>query len=199
MGARTLAGALVPLRGVAPTNVNFVTGDYSRTLGLTGDAATKHLDSNRNNAADPQDENHNSVFVSTSPNTTQTQALMGAGFTNSGSNAILTNNLTNGVIRSRQATASTVRSISAPCLVGFSRLSSSSFDSRISGVGSTTSSLSQPPHSQNVFIFARGVAGVAQSWTSSTICFYSIGQAADLAALDARVTTLRNAIAAALA
>jgi hypothetical protein len=47
-GARTLAGALVPLAGTAPTNFNFVSGDYNRKTGL-GDASntTKYLNSNR--------------------------------------------------------------------------------------------------------------------------------------------------------
>ena len=35
-GARTVAGAITPLVGNAPTNNNFVAGDYSRTLGLLG-------------------------------------------------------------------------------------------------------------------------------------------------------------------
>jgi hypothetical protein len=53
-GARTLSGALVPLVGTAPTNFNFVSGDYNRKTGLVGDKSTKYLDSNRNNNADPQ-------------------------------------------------------------------------------------------------------------------------------------------------
>jgi len=46
-GARTLAGALVPLVGAAPTNSNFLPGDYNRQTGLVGDGSTKYLDSNR--------------------------------------------------------------------------------------------------------------------------------------------------------
>ena len=42
-GPRTLAGALIPLKGTAPTNSGaFVTGDYNRKLGLTG-SGTKYL------------------------------------------------------------------------------------------------------------------------------------------------------------
>jgi hypothetical protein len=40
-GPRTLAGALVPLRGDAPQFNNLVAGDYSRTLGITGDGIAK--------------------------------------------------------------------------------------------------------------------------------------------------------------
>jgi hypothetical protein len=45
-GARTLTGALVPLKGTAPTNYNFVPGDYNRKTGLVGDGSSKNLNSN---------------------------------------------------------------------------------------------------------------------------------------------------------
>ena len=77
-GARTLNGALQPLVGTAPTNVSslFVAGDYNRKTGLLGNGTTKYLDSNRNNNADPQNSNHNAVYVSTAA--TATSAYMGA-------------------------------------------------------------------------------------------------------------------------
>jgi len=67
-GARTLAGALVPLVGGAPTNVadGFVEGDYTRggaTPGLKGDG-TSYLDSGRADDADPQDDAHRCAYVS---------------------------------------------------------------------------------------------------------------------------------------
>jgi len=40
-GARTLSGALVPLAGTAPTNYNFVSGDYNRKTGLVGNGYSK--------------------------------------------------------------------------------------------------------------------------------------------------------------
>lgn len=46
-GPRTLAGALVPLKGVAPTNNGFLDGDYNRKTGLGDPSNTsKWLDSN---------------------------------------------------------------------------------------------------------------------------------------------------------
>jgi hypothetical protein len=65
-GARTLAGALVPLVGAAPTNNNFVDADYNRETGLKGNGSTKYLDSGRANNDDPQDDNHNSAFITQS-------------------------------------------------------------------------------------------------------------------------------------
>jgi hypothetical protein len=45
-GWNGLTGALVPLKGTAPTNFNFVSGDYNRQTGLVGNGTTKHLNSN---------------------------------------------------------------------------------------------------------------------------------------------------------
>ena len=64
-GARTLAGALVPLVGTAPTNFNFDSEDYNRKTGLKGNGSDKYLASNRNNNADPKDNKHLSVYIST--------------------------------------------------------------------------------------------------------------------------------------
>ena len=62
-GARTLNGALVPLVGTAPTNFNFVSGDYNRKTGLVGNGSTKYLNSNRAGNADPQNNQHVSVYL----------------------------------------------------------------------------------------------------------------------------------------
>ena len=62
-GARTLAGALVPLVGAAPTNFNFVSGDYNRKTGLVGDGSTKYLDSNRYANAELQNSRHLAVYA----------------------------------------------------------------------------------------------------------------------------------------
>lgn len=42
-GARTLAGAIVPLVGPAPTPYNFASGDYNRKTGLKGNGSNKYL------------------------------------------------------------------------------------------------------------------------------------------------------------
>ena len=76
-GARTLNGALIPLVGPAPTNNNFVAGDYDRETGLVGDGSTKYLDSNRASNADPQDNIHQACFVSNLP--TVNLVFMGVG------------------------------------------------------------------------------------------------------------------------
>ena len=75
-GARTLAGALVPLKGTAPTNFNFVSGDYDRKIGLNGTGTNKYLSSNRANNADPQNSKHMATWK-TSNQVTGQAGLMG--------------------------------------------------------------------------------------------------------------------------
>ena len=64
-GARTLAGALVPLVGTAPDNgsagfYQFVEADYDRKLGLQGSKSSPFpiLLANRLSSDDPQDNHH---------------------------------------------------------------------------------------------------------------------------------------------
>ena len=78
-GARTVAGAIIPLRGNAPTNNNFVAGDYSRTLGLIGDASTKFISTSYNNtdAEFPQDNTHISCYVTQAPTLSGSKMFIG--------------------------------------------------------------------------------------------------------------------------
>jgi hypothetical protein len=183
-GARTLAGALVPLVGTGPTNAGalFVGGDYDRETGLVG-SSTKHLNSNRNNNADPQDSNHNSVYIST----------IGTGFamgleavTGTGNNAM-------GATAIRNRTNTNTSYSIATGLVGHSRSASSSFTYRVSGSNASANVTSQTPQNSNVTILR-----AATTYATHRIAFYSIGESLDLALLDARVTTLINAFAAAI-
>ena len=194
-GARTLTGALVPLAGTAPTNVGglFVSGDYNRKTGLVGNGSTKYLDSNRNNNADPQDSNHNAAYVHTAA--TITAAYMGAGTAGSEGGA---NNFGRAgaiFIRNRTSTAGEVATAAATGLIGTSRLISASFTTRAAGSNITITQASQLPFNGNISIFATGAGGFC---ANARLAFYSIGESLDLALLDARVTDLINAFAAAI-
>jgi hypothetical protein len=203
-GARTLAGALVPLAGTAPTNVSFVSGDYNRKTGLVGDGSTKYLNSNRNNNSDPQDSNHNAVYVSTIPtNAVESHVYMGVGpVTNEtgANNIIYTFNASfpgpRHAFRNRNA-ASTAHPGATPIggMIATNRSSGTSFVYRLSGTNTSLSSVSQAPRSANVIIFATENGNVP---TNARLAFYSIGESLDLALLDARVTTLITAFGVAI-
>jgi hypothetical protein len=190
-GARTLAGALVPLVGPAPTNFNFVAGDYNRKTGLSGNGTTKYLDSNRNNNADPQNSKHVAVRVST----------IGAGsIFNSGpaGTAGRTGLATDG-FASCNNDVGTFNSVPLPVvgLLGVSRSSSINYTYRANLSNTTVSASSGAPNNSNILFYARP-GTPPDSYATSRLAFYSIGESLDLALLDARVTILINAIAAAI-
>jgi hypothetical protein len=188
-GARTLTGALVPLAGAAPTNVSFVSGDYNRKTGLVGDGNAKYLNTNRASNADPQDNFHGSVYVSALG--IAARILFGAGTTSAGSTSMAQSNTAR--CRSGATSGSYGGTVG---LAGIARSNSSQFLLRVNGTTSTQVVASDGNISDLINIFRRGNASPAAS--DARLAFYSIGESLNLALLDARVTTLINAFAAAI-
>jgi hypothetical protein len=192
-GARTLAGALVPLVGTAPTSYNFMAGDYNRETGLVGDGSTKYLDSNRSNNADPQNDQHLSTYITQSSE----GAIIGAGLSDAGTSAIYHSPGSNNVIfRSRSGSSDSAADIGDSGLIAYSRSSSSDYDYVAFAATGSFTRASQTPYNVNIYIFGRN-AGAA-SLTAARLAFYSIGESLDLAALDTRVSALITAIGAAI-
>ena len=198
-GARTLTGALVPLKGTAPTNFNFVPGDYNRKTGLLGNGSTKYLNSNRNNNADPQNSFHQAVWISVAQTSNNSQAHIGAGAAGTGSTQI---NYGGGTakfeFRARVSSPPiTGGSINSVGLIAQSRNGATSVATRVNGTTTFTNIASQVPHNGDALVFARNSAANAVGlWCNARIAFYSIGESLDLAQLDSRVTTLINAYVA---
>ena len=217
-GARTLAGALVPLVGTAPTNVagrggrrpgsgnaskkdGFVEGDYTRggaTPGLKGDG-TSYIDSGRSNNADAASDKHLAVYAT---NASTGVSEMWIGMTE-GSYATRVFKQSNEVYFAYDGSTSAFPKPGPQPgltgLVGLKRESSSSFSAYLDGteVSKNEDVSSFGPY--NHFVFAHNNAGVSATLIStSTFAYYSIGEATDLALLDARVTALVTAIGAAV-
>lgn len=190
-GARTLNGALVPLAGTAPTNNNFVSGDYNRKTGLVGDGSTKYLNSNRAGDADPQNSAHISAYATLYPSVTG--YLMGAGTINPGATNIGFFGFS--FARNRN-NASNNFGVNATGLVGTSRSGSASIDLRVGGSTASFSSVSQTPTALVHSVFASDTSSGARF--AGRLAFYSIGESLDLAKLDTRVTALINAFGAAI-
>ena len=186
-GARTLNGALVPLVGTAPTNNNFVAGDYDRETGLKGNGSTKYLNSNRNNNADPQNSNHNAVYV----NTAGSNIYMGSPSASGGPNALAVS-----LTRNRNFAIGT--GLSGTGFGGMSRDAASNYVVRSAGVSTVQSVSSTTAEAGNILVFCRGTVASLNAFTGARLAFYSIGESLDLALLDTRVTTLINAIGAAI-
>jgi hypothetical protein len=195
-GARTLDGALVPLVGAAPTNAGglFVSDDYNRKTGLVGDGSTKYLDSNRANNADPQNSKHTAIYQ-TSLDTNVSKIYIGA----SGSDSYMGRGPTGGPYgRLNNAGGSAWTLASTLHVLGFIGQSRSDSTSILVRTDSTDSILLRSSNSNvsnSTLIFALPGPSLV---SSARFAFYSIGESLDLALLDARVTDLINAFAAAI-
>ena len=197
-GARTLTGALVPLVGAAPTSFNFVSGDYNRKTGLVGDGSTKYLNSNRNNNADPQDSIHASVYASSvTTNIAGNPAYLGRGAVDSGSLFLGRSANTLYLKTCRFDALNSGGSGSTNGLHAVTRSASASYVYRVAGTNSTVNATSQAPFAGDIAIFASNRTP-ALNYSNGRLAFYSIGESLDLALLDARVTALINAFAAAI-
>jgi hypothetical protein len=198
-GPRTLAGALVPLRGDAPTPNGFVSGDYSRTDGLRDPGGTSYLDSNASADEYGQDDVHGAVF------TTTKQTAYGRiifGNSNGGTFGMFPGNANQMQIAVNHSSG--VLNVSstgigdATGLLGCTRSSASEI-SYVAGTQSATiAQVSTTPLSENIGVFARS-NGLFPS--DPTIAFYSFGSgvgASGLAALATQVSSYVTAIGAAV-
>ena len=210
-GARTLSGALVPLVGAAPTNFNFVSGDYNRKTGLVGNGSSKYLNSNRAGNADPQDSAHLSCWVSAihNPLTATPVEAGGAYIGNGGASSGATHfGRTGGTppygstfARNRNSALQTSIDSNPPPtgMYVMNRSAAGSYTMRTGGTNYLITQSSQSPIAENHLVSARNNGSNApQLYITGRLAFYSIGESLNLALLDARVTTLINAFAAAI-
>ena len=198
-----LNGALVPIKGPAPTNFNFVSADYNRKTGLKGDGSTKYLDSNRAGNADPLDNHHLSAFLTDagSPETTITH--IGGGIEDSDLTDIglLSNNRL--IMRSRRQTGASDASASivlgsAINFLALSRFQAADYTQRFLGSDRVVELTPQGASGFTYTPFARN-GSPPSALSDARLSFYSIGESIDLAALDTRVTNLMTAIDGAIA
>ena len=186
--ADDLTGALVPLVGSAPTSMSFVSGDYSRTLGLKSDGSTKYRNTNRSATADGQDDCHMAVWVQTAASDTATRSLCGTNLTQNHCHILTTAGSTR--TRYRSGTQFTSLASATTGIHGVSRSSSASFYALIGSTGTTHTATSAAPSNINIGVFGR----LENTLTDARLSFYSVGSALDLALLDARLATLMSAL-----
>jgi hypothetical protein len=192
-GARTLSGCLVPVVGPAPTNFNFVSGDYNRKTGLLGNGSTKYLNPNRNNNADPQNNKHISVFASSFGTIFPGRFIAGGNSAGAGDSiislagpsSVFVSINTNGVDTPAAAAG----------FLGASRSSAASFLFRGIGVNTSYNKTSGWPTDINYGVFADASGSNAHNCRLS---FYSMGESLGLAVLDARISTLMATLASAI-
>lgn len=200
-GARTVAGAITPLVGNAPTNNNFVIGDYSRTLGLLGNDSNKYLATGYNNNDTtnfPQNDSHISCYVSASQ--TDAAGILVGGI-NLANNRITLfySSATSIAARNRASTASSA-TVTPIGFQGSARNNSSNFSRRFTSSGGISDAIftiaSGAPVSDLIGVFA---AGNGTNFSNARMSFYSLGKSLTLSSLDSRVTTLINTLARVIA
>jgi hypothetical protein len=203
-GARTQPGALVPLVGAAPTQFGTAGGwNYNRKTGLLANGTNNYLNSNRNNNADPQNNKHFSVYATARNSESAFRSYIGTAYVSGTSyGSQLASGFTASRLSARFHDATTATSTgnlhTANGLFGASRSSSSNYVLRGSGINETITVASNPPSSNNMFVFARNLDGSPNLYSDGRVAFYSIGESLTLSLLEARLLTLINAFAAAI-
>jgi hypothetical protein len=190
-GARTLTGALVPLVGTAPTNNNFVSGDYNRKTGLAGNGSTKYLISNINSGTSNSD--HVSAYITEGVNTTA--RFIGTFATTAGRIEISWNTANSLLVACQNLGGDFTRTHART--LGLAGVSSNFTAFTIATRGGGTSIIAGS-FARAVLTSAIHIFRHSSSYYPGRIAFYSIGESLDLALLDARVTALINAFAAAI-
>ena len=200
-GARTVAGAITPLVGNAPTNNNFVAGDYSRTLGLLGNGTNKYLATgynNNDNTTFPQNDSHMSCYVSASQTNTS-GILVGTTFGLGNRFSFYYALSTQISTRNRATTASTL-SIAPIGFQGNTRNNVSNFSRRFttaSGISNASVTINSGQGTNELFgVFA---SGAGTFFSAARMSFYSIGKSLTLSSLDSRITTLMTTLASVIA
>jgi hypothetical protein len=129
------------------------------------------------------------VFISTQSTGAINGNFIAAGdFLIAGSSSLQTSTSnTNMLARSRNSLGASYTA-KVTGFFGKSRSTSASFDYRFSSTTGTTSSTSETPVNDNIFVFQGNAA--TPSPTNARLAFYSIGESLNLALLDARVTRL---------
>jgi hypothetical protein len=191
-GARTLNGALVPLVGTAPTNFNFVAGDYNRKTGLVGDGSTKRLDANSGSQLNYLNYSHGCYGERLAGSGGMRYICQGKTY------ASLLDGSSGARARSATSAVSTlgVGTVS-PAMFALSRSSSESFSYIAASVSGSITQAASVGSLSNAVIFSSTTTAPAD-FATSRLSFYFLGESLDLALLDARVTDLINAFAAAI-
>lgn len=200
-GARTLAGALVPLRGPAPTNNSFVAADYSRTLGMDGNGTVpKYLDTNYNSTDDPEDDVHCCIYTPTPQSSIANNEVLFGYDIGFGSAVDVTRRTQYWDHGCRTTAATSTQNPEKEGLVGVSRSLPTSYQFR---AGQTT--ITRVANSQTTtqtipyYIFASYHTSynppISSTRYSHRISFYSVGGSVDLEQMEFRVNRLLGLIA----
>lgn len=186
-GPSCFAGVLVPLKGVAPTNFNFDSGDYVVNTGLKGNGTTKYLDSNETALSiGGQNDSHMACYT--------TSALM-QSYLLGNAGAYIYRQLSAGSFS--MALNGDFRTVpfteTSPSFQGVRRNSSSGIVSRVNGSEDSWTNTSVSPNTGKIHVF-RNSAVSGSGYSSSRCAFYSLGTSLNLGKLRTRMVNYVSAL-----
>ena len=189
-GARTLDGALTPLKGSAPTNNGpFVAGDYNRETGLLGNGSSKFLTTARLLNTLTVTNSHAAISWTT----------LGNGVFYGNFNTGRIDVLNFGAARhgySGGGGGTMPATVSSAGLVGTNRsVAAASYTVRVNQTNFTASHNAAAFSAEPLRIFR---SGISNAYSTARMTWYSIGRSLALADLDTRVSTLITDIDAAI-
>jgi len=188
-GARTLSGALVPLVGSAPTNFNFVSGDYDRETGLKGNASTKYLRHSAGTIA----SNQMAYGVWVNSDRITSQSYVGPASLHQ-----IAGNTSGARVRPGVSTFTQMgTSNTVPGIIGVN-LQTTTLNWICLGQSGSAAKTSTGSITTPFFVYGVNVNSSPVSLCASRLGFYFIGGNLDLALLDTRVSTLMTNLAAAI-
>ncbi len=198
-GARTLSGCLVPLKGTAPTNTAFVSGDYSRSTGLKGNGTTKQLSSGRNVTTDPQDNHHMAVYVTEHHTPTPGGFYIGGGWQGAAENGTSIGVPGSGFSNFFISSTDTAHNMAyrETGFMGLARTGSTTLAVRSGNLTESSVLISKTRASQTIHVFNTSSGSTARA--NGRLAWYSIGESVDLAMLQYRLDSLMSEIANGLA
>jgi len=196
-GPRTIAGAMVPAAGTAPTAINFVSGDINRQAGWIGDGTTKAIDTGI--AGNTLAQNNAAVFVwTTTAGTTSTaRVLIGNSLATGGT--LLSTITSSSLIRMRKQATTFDDIATAGTTTGFkgmSRAAAGSYVARMNGADSTVTRTSEAPASARLAVFAIDGAAPTTRW-DGRMAAWGLSSAITHSLIEARLSTYLAALAAA--
>ncbi len=210
-GARTLAGALVPLVGAAPTRQGTEGGwNYNRETGLRGNGTNNYLNTNSTTSIFTSQTSRHQFAYGSSFATTGSEAVAGLYSTATTATIEILNIIDPGPVRTYRSGSGTIGqfpSISSGFTtsgsIAGSRTSSASAVLYQNGASANANTTTITPVSSALqfFVFAANVNSAPAGLCNARLQFWSIGNGLDgtqVLALHNRVVTLTSAIDAAI-
>lgn len=192
-GARTLAGALVPMVGSSPVASNFVSGDYNR-IRLLGNGSTKQIATGANFGSS-SNNHHAAVWVASAPTFASTSIFIG-NVTTAGGTALTA--LTTQAIRTRSQASGfddTIGGAAGTGLKGVNRSGGASYNVRYNGATEPFTRASEAVATGEVYVFSINLT----AYSNAGLSMYSLGPALTLDDLDTYAGQALASISAALA